>query len=397
MMRILMVSSYLPYPLFSGGDIRLYNLLKNLKREGYKITLICEKRSHQGNSDVEKVREVCEKVLTVDRKKQWSVQNLIRANLSLNSFLSIGHNLPNMRKLIAEELRSKNYDIIHVETFYVYQNLPKTGLPVVLADHNVEYLVYRRLIKKMPLMIRPILGLDVLKIKREEERFWKRADRLIAVSKADKDIMGREGTVVVANGVDLKKFDIKRNSRKDKKENLILFIGNFKWIQNIDSLKWIIKEIWPAVLDLAKEKRLNIKLWVVGKRIPEDLKIKGDENVYFDENAPDATEEIYKRADLLLAPIRVGGGTSFKILESMASGLPVATTALGNEGIDGIPNRDILICETSEEFAKIAIDILSDDEKYRQISQNARDFIKENFGWENITKRLEAVYESLGR
>ena len=397
MMRILMVSSYLPYPLFSGGDIRLYNLLKNLKREGYKITLICEKRSHQGNSDVEKVREVCEKVLTVDRKKQWSVQNLIRANLSLNSFLSIGHNLPNMRKLIAEELRSKNYDIIHVETFYVYQNLPKTGLPVVLADHNVEYLVYRRLIKKMPLMIRPILGLDVLKIKREEERFWKRADRLIAVSKADKDIMGREGTVVVANGVDLKKFDIKRNSRKDKKENLILFIGNFKWIQNIDSLKWIIKEIWPAVLDLAKEKRLNIKLWVVGKRIPEDLKIKGDENVYFDENAPDATEEIYKRADLLLAPIRVGGGTSFKILESMASGLPVATTALGNEGIDGMPNRDILICEDSDQFAKAVIDILSDDEKYRQISQNARDFIRENFGWENITKRLEAVYESLGR
>ena len=397
MMRILMVSSYLPYPLFSGGDIRLYNLLKNLKREGYKITLICEKRSHQGNSDVEKVREVCEKVLTVDRKKQWSVQNLIRANLSLNSFLSIGHNLPNMRKLIAEELRSKNYDIIHVETFYVYQNLPKTGLPVVLADHNVEYLVYRRLIKKMPLMIRPILGLDVLKIKREEERFWKRADRLIAVSKADKDIMGRGDIVVVANGVDLKKFDIKRNSRKDKKENLILFIGNFKWVQNIDALQFIIKDIWPKIQELARGKNLSIKLWVVGKKIPQSLKILGDETMLFDENAPDATEEIYKRADLLLAPIRVGGGTSFKILESMASGLPVATTALGNEGIDGMPNRDILICETSEEFAKIAIDILSDDEKYRQISQNARDFIKENFGWENITKRLEAVYESLGR
>jgi len=49
----------------------------------------------------------------------------------------------------------------------------------------------------------------------------------------------------------------------------------------------------------------------------------------FDENAPDETWKIYHRSDILLSPITVGGGTSYKILESMATGLPVVTTILG--------------------------------------------------------------------
>jgi glycosyltransferase involved in cell wall biosynthesis len=300
-----------------------------------------------------------------------------------------------MKKLIEKELKSEKYDLIHVETFYVYQNLPKTHLPVVLAEHNIEYLVYQRYISRLPLLAKPLGKLDVLKIKKEEEKFWKKADKLVAVSQSDKKLMGREDAVLVPNGVDLKKFENKRKIKKSPRDYKVLFIGNFKWIQNTDALTFIIRDIWPKIQETAKSKNLNIKLWVVGKKIPQRLKILGDETIHFDENAPDQTELIYKEADLLLAPIRVGGGTSFKILESMATGLPVATTSLGNEGIDGIPEKDLLICESSEEFARATIDILTDDKKYRQISQNAQNFIKNNFGWENITKKLEEVYQSL--
>lgn len=394
-MKILMVSSYLPYPLFSGGDIRLYNLMKNLKKDGYKITLICEKRTHQKESDIEKVKEVCEKVLTVERKKQWTAQNVFKASFSFSSFLSVGHKLPEMKKRIEEELDSEKYDLIHIETFYVYQNLPQTSLPVVLVEHNIEYLVYKRYVDKIPVLLRPLLSIDVLKIKAEERHFWKKASRLVAVSQADKNLMGRGDTAIVANGVDLKKFDIERKFKKDSTLRKVLFIGNFKWIQNIDASLFILKNVWPEVLRKAVAKNLNVRLWIVGKRIPENLKNLGDRTVIFDENAPDKTELIYKEADLLLAPKRIGGGTSFKILESMATGTPVITTYLGNEGIDAVSGRDILICESSDQFADTTIDMLSDDKKYRQISENARSFIKENFGWENITKKLEDVYKSL--
>lgn len=67
-MKILLVSSYLPFPLYSGGHIRLYNLIKNLSEE-HDITLICEKRDYQTKEDIEEVEKICKKVITVERKQ----------------------------------------------------------------------------------------------------------------------------------------------------------------------------------------------------------------------------------------------------------------------------------------------------------------------------------------
>ena len=51
-MKILMLASYLPYPLLDGGKIRLYNLLKIL-RDNHQVTLICEKRPNQTQKDID--------------------------------------------------------------------------------------------------------------------------------------------------------------------------------------------------------------------------------------------------------------------------------------------------------------------------------------------------------
>src|SRR6185503_4426889 len=141
-MKILMVSSYLPYPLHSGGQVRLYNLIKELSDE-HEITLICEKRIHQTAKDVQEVEKICKKVITVDRHKQWTLKNIAKSAFSPNSFLTTGHTHSKMQHVIKEELKKVKFDLIHVETFYVMQNLPVTSLPVVLVDHNIEYKVYK--------------------------------------------------------------------------------------------------------------------------------------------------------------------------------------------------------------------------------------------------------------
>ena len=139
-MKILMISSYLPFPLRSGGEIRLYNLIKNISEE-HDITLICEKRDYQTEDDISEVKKICKKVITVSRKKQWSTRNIIKAGFSADPFLIVGHTSDEFKLAIRDELVRESYDLIHVETFYVYQNLPKVSIPVVLVEHNVEYLV----------------------------------------------------------------------------------------------------------------------------------------------------------------------------------------------------------------------------------------------------------------
>ncbi len=397
-MSILLISSYLPYPLFSGGHIRLYNLIKELSRK-HKITLVCEKRGYQGDAEVSELKKFCKKIITIPRKKQWSLGNIARTGLSSSSFLITGHTSPEMQKEIKRELNESQFDLIHVETSYVMQNIPKTGIPLVLVEHNIEYLVYKRFADNASLVFRPLLYIDIFKLKLWEENMWRRAAKLIAVSEIEKEIMGkvRKDVVVVSNGVDTTKFKTKNEKLKTDTEKRILFIGEFKWIQNRDAIEWIIKEIWPKFKAeyIPRMTDSGIKLWIVGRNIPLQIrKLTNDKSIIFDEDAPKETEKIYEKADLLIAPIRVGGGTSYKILESMACGVPVITTLLGN-AINAKENEEIVIAKDANEFVLKIKKLLGDKDFYSNISLNARKLVEEKFNWEKISQDLNSVYESV--
>ena len=388
-MKILVISSYLPYPLHSGGNIRLFNLIKNLQKE-HEITLVCEKRNFQTQKDIDEVSRICRKVIVFDRPKAWSPRNILKAIFSLNSILLISHTYKKFAEIIADELKNGNFDLIHVETFYVMQNLPKTNTPIVLAEHNVEYIVYGRYAKNAPLYLRPAIYFDMLKLRRVEKNSWKRAKKVIAVSKEEIKIIG-ENTELVPNGVNIEKFEMKKSLSKGAKT--VLFIGNFKWIQNRDSSVYIIKNIWPNIV--SKTKNFKVKLWIVGKNIPDSIKRLQTESIIFDENAPDETELIFQKADVLLAPIRVGGGTSFKILESMATGIPVITSPLGNEGINAADGSQIIIAKKPAEFARKTVALLEDDYLYEKIARNGRKFIEENYDWKKIARKLDKIYKDV--
>lgn len=387
-MKILFLASYLPYPLFDGGAVRLYNLLKFLS-EKHEVTLVCEKREYQSQADVSEVARICKKVVVYSRPKAISPRNIVKASLSANSLLLTVHTHKELTYLIEKELKAQDFDLIHVETFYVMQNLPKTQIPIVLVEHNIEYSVYEKYAKKASLILRPLLMIEAAKIKRAEVKAWGSVAALVAVSPKEQKIMG-PGTLLVPNGVDTAKFALKKFDM-GKKEKRVLFIGNFKWIQNRDSVTYIIKNIWPGVIS----KNSSVKLWVVGKNIPESIKKLGNPKIIFDENAPDQTERIFQEADLLLSPIRVGGGTNFKILESMSCGTPVVTNSLGNEGLRARDKSEILICEEPLEFTNTISNILTDGYLYEKISRNARKFVEQNYDWKMIASKLDNIYESL--
>jgi polysaccharide biosynthesis protein PslH len=397
-MNILLISSYLPFPLYSGGHIRLYNLIKELSTK-HKITLVCEKRDYQGKAEIAEINKYCKKVIAVPRKKQWTISNILKTGISASPFLITGHSTPEMKKAINKELNENQFDLIHVETSYVMQNIPATRIPIVLTEHNIEYMVYKRFADKSPLFLKPLLNIDVLKLKYWEEKMWKKATKLIAVSEIERKIMSkiRKDAVVISNGVDVLKFKPKSENLITSEERKILFIGEFKWMQNKDAIEWIIKEIWPKLRAelVPPMTEAGLKLWVVGRNIPNSIRIlTSDRNILFDENAPRETEEIFNRAEILLAPIRVGGGTSFKVLEAMASGVPVVTSDLGN-AIQAKENLEIIIAKTSADFAGKIKELLENKKQYENISKNGRKLIEEKFNWKKIAQDLDAVYESV--
>lgn len=387
-MKILIVSSYLPFPLHNGGHIRLFNLIKELSKR-HAITLICEKRSHQRNDDISKIAKFCEEVITIDRKKQWSIKNIVSSGSSVYPFLLTGHVLPEMKQKIVSTLHKKRFDLIHVETFYVFQNLPKTYLPTVLVEHNIEYEVYERYERQAKIFLRPFLFLDIAKIRYWEKKYWSQSTKLVAVSISDQEKMLPISASLVPNGVDLQSFPFKK-SKLQKKEKRILFIGDFKWIQNTTAAVWILNKIWPSI---STGKEANMKLWIVGKHIPESIKAYKSKNVLIDENAPDDTAKIYDKSFILLAPITVGGGSSYKILEAMASGVPVVTTNLGAQGIGARDKKEMLIGDNTEDLVENIQTLFTNPNLYNGIAQEARNLIEKKYSWVEISKLLEKVYE----
>lgn len=402
-MNILILASYLPYPLTNGGNVRLFNLIKRLS-EKHELTLICEKRKYQNDHDLNMVKQYCQKVITFDRRRQWSFSNVLKTGFSLNSFLVSGHSLKTMKEKIKDELVSGKFDIVHVETFYILQNLPNTKLPIVLAEHNIEYMVYKRFADNAHVLLRPVLYLDIMKMRINEKMAWSKADKLLAVSEQDKRLMQRDDVVIIPNGIDLDSFPMKKPTVKEyrslarhiiqpRKE--LLFIGDFKWMQNKDAVRWIIKDIWPFLLR-AIEDEMKIKLCIVGKNLPENIKnLNSYDSVEFILDASDITAKIYKSADILLAPLRISGGSSFKILEAMASGVPVVTTLRGISGFDAEPDKHALIADDTRSFVEQTVRLLRDKDLYRQIALNGRQLVEEKYNWDIIAQKLDEVYKSL--
>lgn len=388
-MKILLVSSFFPYPLFSGGQVRLYNLLRHLGKI-HQITLVCETRRNLTQKEREEIRKYCQKIITVNRPKQWSVSNILKTGFSFFPFLLIGHKNQQMKKILQEELSTQQYDLVHVETFYVMQNIPQTTVPKVLVEHNLEYDIYLRWVKNFKFFVfKPLLLIDILKIKYWEEFYWKKADLLVAVSSDEQIIMEKEigkKVELVPNGVDCDYFS--QVSKKEPKISTIVFVGSFNWIQNIDACLYLVKRLWPRI---KKEYGLPVKLRLVGNSILRKIGKISDPDIIIEESVADI-RKVYANSTLLLAPIRIGGGTKFKILESLASGLPIVTTKKGVEGL-GSDTNGILVSNSEDELIKTTVSLLQRDASREEIAKKERVFVKENFDWIHIASHLDDLYQ----
>ena len=394
-MKILMITPYLPYPLVSGGQIRTYNLLKNLAAK-HQITLASFVRYEEEKKYLKELEPFCQKVILFNRRKAWSPINIILAAITPFPFLVSIYFDISVRKKIKEELEKENYNLIHAETFYVMPNIPQTNVPIFLVEQVIEYLVYQRFVEGLPFwsfFIKPFLLLDVAKIKWWERFYWKRAKRLAAMSEEDRHFIRKLETKlevdVIANGVDINYFAKTKKYRA--KAPTVLFVGQFKWLPNRDATKFLVNEIWPKI----KGKISDAKLWIVGRNPPSDILDYSSKDVQVDGNVEDI-RLAYGASDVLLAPIRNGRGTKYKILEAMATKTPIVGTKLAVEGINVKNAKEAYVVESAQDLALKTVEVLKNPKVGVKLADAAYKLVKSRYNWESISEELDRVYKEVG-
>jgi len=397
-MKILMLTPYLPYPDSSGGQIRTQNLLKHLK-DKHDITLfslIKYKKEERYVPILEK--HFCKKVRVFYRtEKPWTIKNIIRTGFSLYPFLVVRNFSDEAKKAVEEELRTGSYDLIHAETFYAMPHIPKTDLPVVLVDQTIEYKVYDHYVKHTaPLFLRPLLSIDVAKMKYWERFYWRRADKVIAVSEKDRDEMlavePSLSTDIVPNGVNLELFKKKTVWKSD--HPTIMFMGNFNWLQNTEAAELLIDKIFPLV----KKEIGSARLHIVGQHQPDSLMRRAGKDILISNLAEDDIDSIVKanyEASVSASPLYGPGGTRLKVLAAMASKLPVVSSSIGVAGLGVADGREVIICDDPIDFSEAVVKLLKSEKAAQKLAQNAYRFVLDNFDYKIIAEKLSRIYLSL--
>lgn len=387
-----MLTPYLPYPLVSGGQIRTYNLLKHLSKH-HDITLFSLIKDESERSHLTELKKYCQKITLFKRTKNpFVLRNILLAGFSPYPFV-VTRNLPlGMRQAVQTELSRAKYDLIHAETFYMMPNIPVTAIPIILAEQTIEYLGYQDYMKKANPILRPLLAIDIAKIKYWERYFWKKADKLITMSEEDKDFIEHElgsltNTSVVANGVDLDFFSaVKKRLPKDP---TVLFVGTFKWLPNIEAVEEIVKKIWPRIL----QQLPTAKLKIVGFSPTAKIKAYAHNPSIEVLGGIDDIRDAFATAHVLLAPIRSGKGTRYKVLEAMITGTPVVATTLAAEGLDLQSGEDVLIADSVEELADATIKLLKDQQLQKRLGAAGQKIVRRGYSWDIIAKELDSVYK----
>lgn len=396
-MKILMLTPYLPYPLLSGGQIRTYNLLKKLSKK-HDVTLFALIKNHSERKYLKELNPFCKRIQLFKRSsKPFTLRNILATAFSSFPFLVIRNLVPETIQAVTKELATNEYDLIHAETFYMMPNIPPTTIPVLLVEQTIEYLGYESFANRPPFRwLKPLLNIDIEKIRRWEEHYWQTCTKLITMSEEDRQfilqtIPQREKVDVVSNGVDIGWFSEKPH--EDAPQPTILFVGTFNWLPNVEAVEFLVTQIWPLI----KDRLPNSKLWIVGNAPTKKIQSFGerDERIEVTGRIPDI-RDAFGHADVLVAPVFSGKGTRYKVLEAMAAGTPVVATKLAVEGLGVQEGQHVLTSNTAEGLAQHIVDVIQNPKLKAHLAKHGKEFVTEKYDWTKIADTLDRIYQSLG-
>ena len=206
-----------------------------------------------------------------------------------------------------------------------------------------------------------------------------------AVSTADDAAaIGDPAIEVVPNGVDLDGFALRTGGRSDP---VVVFAGNLGYFPNVDAAITLARLIMPAIRARVPEARLLL----AGARPTRAVRrLVGPMVELLDE--PDDLAPVIASAAVTVIAMRAGTGIQNKVLEAMAVGTPVVTTARVAAAVGARHGEHVLIADGVDELAAEAADLLTDKDRAGALAIAARRMVEEHYRWEASAAAIEQLW-----
>ncbi len=388
---VLVLDEEIPFPPDTGKRIRTLSLLSRLARE-FEVDLL----THANGATPAALAALTERGIRVHvvesripDKEGAAFYLRLAANLaSPLPYSAASHDRPAYRRRLRELVRERAYDLVHCEWTPYARFREGIDLPWVVAAHNVESQVWRRLAETEPSAARRIYTrVQARKMEALERRIFARAPFATAVSEEDAATLrgfGCARVAVVANGVDLDAYTPCPQSDADSRG--LVFTGSLDWRPNQDAARWFVEEVHPVL-----RREGPYRLAVVGRRPPPGFGVGFPPEIVVVADVEDIRPHLAE-ASVVVVPLRVGGGSRLKILEAFAAGRPVVSTTLGAEGLAVEDGRHLVLADEPAAFAGAILALWKEPDRGRTLSREARGLVETQYGWDRIARVQAALW-----
>jgi len=394
--RILWVKADKLLPVQSGGNIRSYNILRQLAAH-HEITFFSY---YDGERDVRYERVLQEEFpnavcLSTGRPDVTGWRRALDYLVyfpgcdpyAVARFSSAG-----VRRRLHQWYSDRPFDAVVCDFLDAAVNLPRRlTIPTILFQHNVESEIWRRHSLTAPRWTKRLMySVEFRKMVRYERAMVQKVHHVIAVSNRDRELMSAwmdaSRITVVPTGVDLRRFAPETPPRNIGP--LLVFVGAMDWEPNIDAVEYFCKEILHRVLAEVPEARFRI----VGRNPDSRVHKLASSSVEVTGSVPSVVDHL-REAAVVVVPLRIGGGTRLKIYEAMAMGKAVVSTSVGAEGLDIGQERNLILADDAPAFAK-AIQLLLQDPESRCRYERAAAQHAARFDWSVVGEMFSQVLDA---
>ncbi|NND95509.1 MAG: glycosyltransferase [Flavobacteriales bacterium] len=393
-MRILFLTTQLPYPPQSGGLIKSWNLVDHWSKKHELLLIHPLKNGDSDYLEEFKTKVTLKEHFYVPLDRSRTPFNLLRSYLK-HASLNVYRNFHQSIKEKVQAL-STSVDIIFLDHYELGQYIPGSYMgKVVLHEHNAEFIMWKRLaeLEKNPIK-KLLLNIESGRILKAEKTYAGRADLVLA---APNDI-----DELCSQGVDRKKMRKTYHLGEDfmldaapmqfeKTKKSLLYIGTLTWEANVDGLIWFIDNCWTEL----RSRNPDLILSIVGKNPDERIIQLAEDNEGIElRGFVRDLEDCYPIHRVFIVPLRFGSGIKVKILNALYRGIPTVTTAIGTEGLETIDGKHLFECTGAEDFIDKVDVLLKDKELWRSMSDASRE-LSRKYTWKSLLAEHDSQLESL--
>ena len=395
--RILFLAPRAPYPLTSGLAMREFHLLRAYSSVASVDLAFFARHDDERVEVCQGVRPYCERIHALPLPP---ARRGCRAGHRLGWREVVYPRLANeldscaIQRLVADSADST--DLIHVSRLHLANAVEalldrrKRRPRLILDLDDVESVSQWRLLRlsqSRRWVYRVFRYYDLLRLFAYQRRAVRRFDRVFVCSDHDRARLGRPNVVVVPNG-----FDVPAELTSSGTDaRTLLFCGLLSYSPNEDAMLFFVRSILPAI----RRELPDTRFLMVGASPPAAVRALEDGVfVRMEADVPSVTE-YYRKATVAVVPLRMGGGTRIKILEAWALGLPVVSTSIGCEGLEGVHGEHLIVADTPRQFAQACIELLRSPARRQALIEAGRDLVMRKYRWETSTSNAVLAVREL--